>query len=71
MDSQYRCHDIVKLLGLARRTGGKEGVVCGKPVEAIQALAQGSMRMETLPKCQNAPLLTGVTRTADESTSFV
>jgi hypothetical protein len=39
-DSQYRCNDIVKLRGMARRTRGKEGAVCGKPVEAIQALAQ-------------------------------
>jgi hypothetical protein len=39
-DSQYRCNDIVKLRGMARQTRGKEGAVCGKPVEAIQALAQ-------------------------------
>jgi hypothetical protein len=39
-DSQYRCNDIVKLCGMARRTRGKEGAVCGKPVEAIQALCQ-------------------------------
>jgi hypothetical protein len=39
-DTQYRCHDIVKFRGMARRIGVKEGALCGKPVEAIQALAQ-------------------------------
>jgi hypothetical protein len=39
-DSQCRCHDIVKLCGMARRTRRKERALCGKPVEAIQALAQ-------------------------------
>jgi hypothetical protein len=39
-DSQYRCNDIFKLCGMAKRTREKEGAVCGKTVEAIQALAQ-------------------------------
>jgi hypothetical protein len=34
-DTQYRCHDIVKLCCMARRTGGKERALCGKPIEAI------------------------------------
>jgi hypothetical protein len=38
-DSQYRSNDTAKLFGMARRTRWKEGAVCGKPVEAIQALA--------------------------------
>jgi hypothetical protein len=39
-DSQYRCNDIVKLCSMARRSRGKERELCGKPIEAIQALAQ-------------------------------
>jgi hypothetical protein len=39
-DTQYRCHDIVKLCGMARQTREKEGAVCSKPVDEIQALAQ-------------------------------
>jgi hypothetical protein len=39
-DSQYRRHDIFKLCGMEIRTRGKEGALCGKAVEAIQALAQ-------------------------------
>jgi hypothetical protein len=39
-DLQYRCNDIVKLCGVTRRSRGKEGAVCGKYVEAIQASAQ-------------------------------
>jgi hypothetical protein len=39
-DSQYRCNDIVKLCGMAIRSRWKERALCGKPVEAIQALAQ-------------------------------
>jgi hypothetical protein len=39
-DSQYRCNDIVKLCGIAKRSRGKERALCGQPIEAIQALAQ-------------------------------
>jgi hypothetical protein len=39
-DTQYKCHNIVKFCSMARRTGGKERALCGKPIEAIQALAQ-------------------------------
>jgi hypothetical protein len=49
-DTHYRCHDIVKFCGMARRTGGKERAHCGKPIEAIQALAEESVRMETIPE---------------------
>jgi hypothetical protein len=33
---------------MARRTGGKIRALCGKPIEAIQALAQRNVRIETL-----------------------
>jgi hypothetical protein len=49
-DTQYMCYDIVEFCCMARRTGGKERALCGKPIEAIQALAKGSVRMETLPE---------------------
>jgi hypothetical protein len=39
-DTQYRCHNIAKFCCMARRTGGQERALCGKPIEAIQALAQ-------------------------------
>jgi hypothetical protein len=39
-DTQYMCHDIVEFCCMARRIGGKERALCGKPIEAIKALAQ-------------------------------
>jgi hypothetical protein len=47
--TQNSCHDIVKLCVMARQIGGTERALCGKLIEVILALAQGSVKMETLP----------------------
>jgi hypothetical protein len=35
--TQYRCHDIVKFCGIARRTRGKKNALFGKPIECSAA----------------------------------
>jgi hypothetical protein len=49
-DTQYRCHDIVKLCSMARRSGGKERALCGKPIEESKHWPKKSVRMQTLPE---------------------